>query len=311
MQARAPAHRGQPRRASAFAASRRSSASIPTAADGGGPQLFFAEFECYVDLNPQPGRRPHVPLRGGHQRGDRRSVLAESLKAEHPPPGSPSASATARAGCAPRSRCRPLPRDGPSPSAASRRRRSTRPPAPRSLGRRHAHLDRRPGPGHDRLPCAQELIASGARERLPKPATARTSRARSSSSSPSPPTTSAASAPSTSAAPRTADRDRRPRAARIVESSMSSEIYEPMKREDERSVAEKAHANPRFVEDCVREMVRQLAHRPSRPQRPQLHPRPVRRTSRRSIATTWWPSAPGSCRRSSPSSPPATTPPGT
>jgi GTP cyclohydrolase FolE2 len=32
-----------------------------------------------------------------------------------------------------------------------------------------------------------------------------------------------------------------------------------MKREDERSVVEKAHANPRFVEDCVREMVRQLA----------------------------------------------------
>ena len=40
---------------------------------------------------------------------------------------------------------------------------------------------------------------------------------------------------------------------------MSSEIYELMKREDERSVVEKAHANPRFVEDCVREMVRQLA----------------------------------------------------
>ena len=40
---------------------------------------------------------------------------------------------------------------------------------------------------------------------------------------------------------------------------MSSEIYELMKREDERSVVEKAHANPRFVEDCVREMVRRLA----------------------------------------------------
>ena len=43
---------------------------------------------------------------------------------------------------------------------------------------------------------------------------------------------------------------------RIVESSMSSEIYELMKRADERAVVEKAHANPRFVEDCVREMVR-------------------------------------------------------
>ncbi|MEX0993711.1 MAG: GTP cyclohydrolase MptA [Solirubrobacterales bacterium] len=43
---------------------------------------------------------------------------------------------------------------------------------------------------------------------------------------------------------------------RIVESSMSSEIFELMKRSDERAVVEKAHRRPRFVEDCVREMVR-------------------------------------------------------
>ncbi|MFL5780970.1 MAG: GTP cyclohydrolase MptA [Thermoleophilaceae bacterium] len=43
---------------------------------------------------------------------------------------------------------------------------------------------------------------------------------------------------------------------RIVESSMSSEIYELMKRSDEAEVVEKAHRRPRFVEDCVREMVR-------------------------------------------------------
>jgi GTP cyclohydrolase-4 len=48
------------------------------------------------------------------------------------------------------------------------------------------------------------------------------------------------------------------RLLRIVETSMSSEIYELMKRADERAVVEKAHANPRFVEDCVREMIRQV-----------------------------------------------------
>ena len=37
---------------------------------------------------------------------------------------------------------------------------------------------------------------------------------------------------------------------------MSSEIYELMKRSDEGAVVEKAHRRPRFVEDCVREMVR-------------------------------------------------------
>ncbi len=42
----------------------------------------------------------------------------------------------------------------------------------------------------------------------------------------------------------------------IVEESMSSEIYELMKRSDEGSVVEKAHRRPRFVEDCVREMIR-------------------------------------------------------
>jgi GTP cyclohydrolase I/GTP cyclohydrolase-4 len=49
-----------------------------------------------------------------------------------------------------------------------------------------------------------------------------------------------------------------PELLRIVETSMSSEIYELMKRPDELSVVEKAHANPRFVEDCVREMLRQV-----------------------------------------------------
>jgi GTP cyclohydrolase I/GTP cyclohydrolase-4 len=47
----------------------------------------------------------------------------------------------------------------------------------------------------------------------------------------------------------------------IVEASMSSEIYELMKRSDEAAVVEKAHLQPRFVEDCVREMVRRVAER--------------------------------------------------
>src|ERR671932_159143 len=42
----------------------------------------------------------------------------------------------------------------------------------------------------------------------------------------------------------------------IVEDSMSSEIYELMKRSDEGAVVEKAHRRPRFVEDCVRQASR-------------------------------------------------------
>jgi GTP cyclohydrolase I/GTP cyclohydrolase-4 len=47
----------------------------------------------------------------------------------------------------------------------------------------------------------------------------------------------------------------------IVEGSMSSEIYELMKRSDEAHVVEKAHRRPRFVEDCVREMIRGVIER--------------------------------------------------
>jgi GTP cyclohydrolase I/GTP cyclohydrolase-4 len=42
----------------------------------------------------------------------------------------------------------------------------------------------------------------------------------------------------------------------IIEDSMSSEIYELLKRSDEGAVVEKAHRRPRFVEDCVRAMLR-------------------------------------------------------
>jgi GTP cyclohydrolase-4 len=42
----------------------------------------------------------------------------------------------------------------------------------------------------------------------------------------------------------------------IVERSMSSEIYELLKRPDELYVVDKAHRNPRFVEDAVRQMLR-------------------------------------------------------
>jgi GTP cyclohydrolase-4 len=49
-----------------------------------------------------------------------------------------------------------------------------------------------------------------------------------------------------------------PQLLRIVEQSMSSEIFELMKRPDELAVVAKAHAQPRFVEDCVREMLRRV-----------------------------------------------------
>lgn len=45
---------------------------------------------------------------------------------------------------------------------------------------------------------------------------------------------------------------------RIVEKSMSSEIYPLLKRPDERHVVTKAHMNPMFVEDVVREIIKNV-----------------------------------------------------
>jgi len=47
----------------------------------------------------------------------------------------------------------------------------------------------------------------------------------------------------------------------LVEDSMSSEIYELMKRSDEQYVVNRAHRRPRFVEDSVREMIRGVVER--------------------------------------------------
>ena len=45
---------------------------------------------------------------------------------------------------------------------------------------------------------------------------------------------------------------------RIIEESMSSSIYELLKRNDEALLVETAHKNPKFVEDCVRTMAKKL-----------------------------------------------------
>ncbi len=44
----------------------------------------------------------------------------------------------------------------------------------------------------------------------------------------------------------------------IIENSMSSQMYELLKRSDEAFIVEKAHKNPKFVEDCVRTMAQKI-----------------------------------------------------
>ncbi|MBW9222579.1 GTP cyclohydrolase I FolE2 [Methanothermococcus sp. SCGC AD-155-C09] len=44
----------------------------------------------------------------------------------------------------------------------------------------------------------------------------------------------------------------------IIKKSMSGEVYELLKRVDESYVVEMAHRNPKFVEDCAREMIKKI-----------------------------------------------------
>jgi GTP cyclohydrolase-4 len=50
--------------------------------------------------------------------------------------------------------------------------------------------------------------------------------------------------------------------ADLVRGSMSAQIHELLKRGDELAVVEAAHADPRFVEDCVRALVRDVLEHP-------------------------------------------------
>ena len=115
--------------------------------------------------------------------------------------------------------------------------------------------------GMNACPCAQTLLREQAEPSRSTP-TAST-RTRSSGSFAwfrSRPTTSGPAERSCSA-PATGDRSIPLTLVAIVEEGMSSEIYELMKRTDERYVVDRAHRRPRFVEDSVREMIRGVLER--------------------------------------------------
>ena len=231
-------------------------------ADGDGGQLFFAEFECFVDLNPKQAGAHMSRFEEVVNEAIDEAVLAESLKAEH-----------LAARIAERVRDR---QEGMRAEVSLAARYPETVPAPVSgkptqeiytlFGTAVAStagtrtLTGVQAQGMTACPCAQEMIASGARERLAEsgydesqideildlvPVATHNQRG-----------------VGTLYLGRDEDCETEIDAREllaIVESSMSSEIYELMKREDERAVVEKAHANPRFVEDCVREMIRRLA----------------------------------------------------
>ena len=116
-------------------------------------KLFYAELECFVDLNPQQAGVHMSRFEEIVGEAIDEVVLGEAFRPRCWPPTSPSTCASARAGCGPRSRSPPATRR-PSPRPSPARDAGDLHPL-RHRGRlraRHPHADRRPGPGDDRLP---------------------------------------------------------------------------------------------------------------------------------------------------------------
>jgi GTP cyclohydrolase-4 len=111
--------------------------------------------------------------------------------------------------------------------------------------------------GMTACPCAQELVAGGARESLRQEGFTEESVERILEAAPVATHNQRGLGTLHIGLPESSDGDLDAEdLLRIVEESMSSEIYELMRGADEAAVVEKAHRRPRFVEDCVREMVR-------------------------------------------------------
>ncbi len=235
---------------------------VDAAGDGAGPQLFFAQLQCFVDLNPRQAGAHMSRFEEVVNEAIDEVVLSQVLKAEQ-----------LAAAIAERVRDR---QGGLRAEVALTARYPETVPTPvtdnstqeiytlygTAVASEHGTrtLTGVEAQGMTACPCAQELVSATARERLAELGY-----------------TEAQVDEIIDAVPVATHNQRgigtlhlgRPEGLeldidardllRIVESSMSSEIYELMKRSDEQHVVEKAHANPRFVEDCVREMVRQVA----------------------------------------------------
>ena len=263
---------------------------------------------------PAAEGRAHVALRGGRQRGDRRGRARRERRSgrdARPAHRRARARAPGRAR-APRSRSRRA-----TPSTSRRRSSGIATQEIYTLLRlggrvraRHAPADRRRGAGHDRVPvragarrrrarasgCVADGFTDDEIERIFEAVPVATHNQRGLGTL-------------HIGCPEGCDDeiDARDAARRSSRTRCRSEIYELMKRSDEAAVVEKAHRRPRFVEDCVREMIarrRRALRRRSATTR--SSPR-ARRTSRRSTSTTSSPSASGCSASCATSSPPAST----
>ena len=231
----------------------------------GAEQLFYAELECFVDLGPkQKGAHmsrfeevvneaiDEVILRRGLQGRDARR------------PHRRASCATARTRAAPRSRSpRAIPRHKPAPVSGSMTQEIyTMFGAAVASARGTRRLVGVQAQGMTACPCAQELVTERSQERLRDAGFSDDEIARVFDAVPVATHNQRGIGTLHVGCPEgCSDAIEAEALLEIVEAAMSSEIYELMKRPDEVEVVEKAHLRPRFVEDCVREMIRMASER--------------------------------------------------
>jgi GTP cyclohydrolase I/GTP cyclohydrolase-4 len=229
----------------------------------GGSQLFYAELDCFVDLNPTQKGAHMSRFEEVVEGAIDEVVLAEALKAE-----------TLAAHIAERVRER---QQGLRAEVIIKARYPEHKTAPVSGARTQGiytlfgsaiasergtrRLVGVQAQGMTACPCAQEMLTSRARERLVADGFTDDEIERVFAAVPVATHNQRGLGTLYVGCPETCtDAIEAARLLQIVEESMSSEVYELMKRSDEAEVVEKAHRRPRFVEDCVREMIRMAVH---------------------------------------------------
>ena len=259
----------------------------------GHEQLFYAELECFVDLGPEQKGAHMSRFEEVVNEAIDEVVLGEAFKAETLASHIAERVRDRQGGCAPRSRSpRATPRTSRRPaSGAPTQEIYTLFGSAVASERGTRRLIGVQAQGMTACPCAQEMVSERSRERLREDGFTDDEIER--VFEPVPVATHNQRGIGTLyvGCPERCDRAiEATDLLAIVEASMSSEIYELMKRPDEAEVVEKAHRRPRFVEDCVREMIRMAAERYAELGGDAFISR-ARRTSRRSTSTTSWRSA--------------------
>ncbi|MFL5894275.1 MAG: GTP cyclohydrolase MptA [Thermoleophilaceae bacterium] len=228
-------------------------------ANGEEPQLFYAELECFVDLNPRQKGAHMSRFEETVNDAIEHVVLNEAFKAE-----------TLAAHIAKTIRDR---QDSLRAEVHIKARYPEHKPAPVSNAPTQeiytmygsavasATGTRRlvgvAAQGITACPCAQEMVTSASRERLAADGFTDDEIERVFEHVPVATHNQRGIGTLYVGCPERCDRDiHAANLLRIVEQAMSSEIFELMKRPDELAVVERAHRRPRFVEDCVREQIR-------------------------------------------------------